>query len=140
MARYSVETVTRALRVNPNMPDGIREYFEAVKNRTLPQYYRKEIQREKDDYSNEIPPVDVRTMIPDTERLTKYKCQGNYVLGLCLTLRGVINDEVITDRGVQIDIEQFLSSDLNFQVGDPDNQQRIDRINSILNRVLENLG
>lgn len=47
---------------------------------------------------------------------------------------------MITDRSVLIDIEQFLKSDLNFQVGDPDNQQRIDRINSILNRVLENLG
>ena len=106
----------------------------------MPQYYRKEIQIRKDDYSNETPSVDVRTLISATEKFHMYKCQTNYVLGLCLTLRGIIMDEVITDRGVRIDIEQFLGSVLNFQVGDPDNQQRVGRINRILDRVLGKLS
>jgi len=139
MTRYSIESVTRALQENPDMPDGARRYFEAVRNGTLPQYYREELQRKKGDYSDETPPVDVRSIISDTERLTKYKCQGNYVVGLCSTLRGAVEDGVVYG-GIQSDVQQFLESDLNFQVGDPANRQRIGRINKILDKVLAKLG
>ena len=140
MSRYTAEGATRTLQTNPDMPDGLRRYFEAVRDGTLSEYYRGEFSRLQNDYSDELPDVDVRNLIDDPERLTKYKCQGNYVVSLCLSLKGALADDVITDQGTQKVITNFLSSDLNFQVGDPVNSQRISQINTVLGSVLRKLG
>lgn len=139
MPRYSKEEATQALDRNPHLGGGIRTYFEAIRDGELPQYYRDEFNRLRHDYSDETPGVDVRTIIKDRERLTRYKCQGNYVLSLNLTLSGAVQDGVITQKGTVKEIDKFRGSDLNFQVGDRKNPDRIRRINKILDRVLGDL-
>lgn len=140
MARYSKEIAIQVLEKNLDIPEGLKEYFGAIRDDTLPQYYLKELLIKRNDYSDETPPVDVRSLIPDSERLTRFKCQGNYVLGLCLTLKTAMEDGVVSDSGTKREIDQFLASDLNFKVGDPANQQRIGRINKVLNRLIGELG
>jgi len=140
MAKYSREAVIRALEENPNMSGTIKRYFEAIRDNTLPEFYREELQNKRDNYLDETPPVDVRTIITDTDNLTRYKCQGTYVVGLCLTLKGALADGVVTNGRTQKEVLQFLSSDLNFQVGDPLNQSRISSINRVLNTMLGQLS
>ena len=60
-------------------------------------------------------------------------------MGLGLSLHGVLADDVITDPHLRKEIEEFIESDLDFQIGDPKNQERIDNINRILNLVLRSL-
>ena len=90
MARYSIESARQAIQENPDMFEGSRSYFEAIINGTLPEYYRERFQRLKSDYSDDLPSVDVRSFTIYSDRFIQYKCQGNYVVGLCQALNGVI--------------------------------------------------
>lgn len=67
---------------------------------------------------------------------TSFKCQGNYLTGLGVSLKAAIKDGVITDKRVVSAINSLLASDLNFSVGDPKNKERIRRINDTLNQVI----
>lgn len=140
MPRHPIESVRRVLDENPNMPDSVKRYFQAVRDGKLPSYYRGELERLKNNYSDETPPVDVRKLISDPKKLTKYKCQGNYIVGLCHTLEGVVEDKVITDRKTLRAIGRLLGSNLNFQVGDPTNERKITKINRVISKVLRKLG
>ncbi len=139
MPRYTPEVAVRVLKDNPNIPSENKKYFEAVRDGTLFQYYRNEIQRYRDAYSDEIPQFLARRLISGEESLTKYKCQMTYVIGLCLSLRGAVEDGIIVSHDIQECISLFLESDLNFQVGDPQNEERITRINQILDIVITEL-
>lgn len=137
---YSKEQAQRALQNNPEMDGSMQRYFTAIIEGTLPEYYADLFTHKKTDYSDELPSVDVRTLINDTERLTRYKCQGNYVVGLSLSLRQAVADGVIKDQRLQREIEGFVKSDLNFQIGDPQNQARIGKINRVLDHALSHLA
>ncbi len=137
---YSKEQAERALQGNPNLDGSLQRYFTAIIEGTLPQYYSDTLSHKRTDYSDELPSVDVRTLIDDPKRLTEYKCQGNYVLGLTLSLRQAVADGVISDQKLKQEIEAFVGSDLNFQVGDSQNHTRIRRINQVLDHALAHLA
>lgn len=61
-------------------------------------------------------------------------------MGICSTLRGAEEDDVIKDRGTRKAVVKFLSSDLHFQVGDPKNKGRMRLVNEILEKVIKKLG
>ena len=132
---YSIEQAQKALG-NPNVEGRLRQYFIAIIEGRLPEYYFDLFLRKKTDYSDDLPDVDVRTLIDDPQRLTQYKCQGNYILGLTLNLRQAITDGVIRDEALTHDITGFVGSDLKFQIGDPSNTDRISRINNVLDRTI----
>ncbi len=140
MARYSVEDCKRVLREG-NVDPANRIYFEAIVNGTLPEYYRGELRRLRFDYSDDCPSVDVRDR-PTTqgERQIVYKCQGNYMVGLGLTLQAAIADGILDQPKVTREVEKLLGSNLQFQVGDRKNQERIKRINTVLDHGLDYLG
>lgn len=143
MPRYSPEQATQMLgRVPEQMPD-MRAYLTALSEGTLPQYYLGVFSHKRTAYMDDLPLVDVRELIqaqqPVPDSLTQYKCQTNYVLGLCLKLKSALDDEVITDEVLTADIGNFLLSDLNFNVGDPRNTERIASINTILDRTIAHL-
>jgi hypothetical protein len=137
---YSKEQAERVLQENPEIDGSMRTYFQAIVEGTLPEYYLDLFTHKKTDYSDELPSVDVRTLIDDPQRLTKYKCQGNYVVGLSLSLQQAMSDGVISDGGLKRKIEGFIKSDLDFQVGDPNNNSRINHINEILNKTLTHIS
>ncbi len=137
---YSKEQAERVLQENPEIDGSMRSYFQAIVEGTLPEYYLDLFTHKKTDYSDESPSVDVRTLIDDPHRLTKYKCQGNYVVGLSLSLQQAVSDGIITDGGLKRKIEDFRNSDLDFQVGDPNNSSRINRINGILDKTLGHIS
>ena len=139
MPRYTPEVAVRVLKDNPDIPYENKAYFEAVRDGTLFQYYRDQIQRYRDEYSDEIPQALASRLVNGEETLTQYKCQMTYVIGLCLTLRGAIEDGTIVNRDIQECVFRFLESDISFQVGDPQNEGRITRINQILDIVLTEL-
>ena len=62
------------------------------------------------------------------------------MVGLTLSLRQAIADGVINDQKLRQEIETFVGSDLNFQVGDPQNHGRIDRINQVLDHTMAHLA
>lgn len=143
--RYTVETAKEVLKRYPDDP-----YFTAIVEGTLSSYYLAILTSFRDDYLDDLPDVDVRMIIDEDnlERMDRgepmsssirYKCQTNYVLGVVTHLRGLIYQEVIQDPEIRGAIEEFNASDLNFVVGDPDNPERIARINWILGLVISHL-
>lgn len=119
-----------------------RGYFEAIRDDRLPRYYEATFLRMRYAYRDDLPPVDVRNLIDfgSGESFCKYKCQGNYVAGLCIWLNQMLENEVVVDGELVHRIRVFLTGDLNFQVGDSNNGERIERINGILDEVLAYLG
>ena len=108
---------------------------------TLPEYYHNRLLHIKNDYSDDLPGVDVRTLPTVTdERTHAYKCQVNSMMLICSTLRAVVADEVVTDRKTKKEIEQFLKSDLHFTVGDPKNAVRMKRVNQMLDKAIAKLS
>lgn len=141
MARYTREQAEAALRAYPDLDPQYKAYIEAVRDGTLQSYYCEEFRRRRFDVSDELPNVDVRNLIDENSgRMTQYKCQGNYVLGLTTILQAAVADGVITDPPLVKGIQRFVKSDLKFQIGDPGNPARIQRINRILDATLQSLG
>lgn len=128
------------LRESPDIPSVVREYLEAILSGTLPEYYLKRLITFRDGYSSELPAVDVRTLPQVTKSNTHtFKCQTNVMIGITQTLRSVVDDGVVTSNKTKEAIINFLESDLNFQVGDSNNQARMDRVNDILDKVISEI-
>jgi hypothetical protein len=140
MARYTPEAARDVLARNTWLEGRMRGYWQAIIDGTLPQHYLSEFLSKKNDYSDELPAVDVRTL-PETrgERPTVYKCQANYLTGLGVGLISAVKDGVIVDENVIAAIELYRSSDLAFAVGDPNNQERLDIVNATLDLVIDHL-
>lgn len=140
MSRYSAEQASDVLSSHPNLDPKLKEYWEAIARGELVGYYSRVFLQKRDDYLDDLPSVDVRTLpVTESGRLIIYKCQGNYLTGLGTSLQSFVDDGIITDGGVLQAISDFLASDLNFSVGDPENGQRISRINTVLNLVIAHL-
>lgn len=106
--------------------------------------YLKKFLDMRDNYSNELPDVDVRALdaFDKDGRPTfrcNYKCLGNYIIGLCLRLEAVVDKKLVTDRALIEKINQFRNHDFRFSHGEFTTQEEIDMINSILNDVIEYL-
>lgn len=138
MAIYSKEQACLALQRYPTMDANQRRYCQAIIDGTLSEYYLADFLRKRDDFSDDLPEVDVRTL-PATQgnRKIVFKCQGNYLAGLGLSLRCAIDDGVITDTSIISLINSLLGDDLIFTIGDSQNEHKIKKINDILNRVIE---
>jgi hypothetical protein len=134
------EEAERVLQDNPTIDGYSRRYFTAIIEGKLPQFYLDEFFHRRYGYIDDLPIVDVRTLIQSLDDLVQYKCQTNYVVGLALNLRGAIEDGVIDNPELQQDIDEFLISDLNFQVGDPNNTRRINSINVVLDKTIAHLS
>jgi hypothetical protein len=82
-----------------NIPEWIRPYVEAEQSGTLPQYYLKRLKYFRDEWSDDLPSVDVRTLATLDEKGhfvgDKYKCRGNYIVGFSATLSAAIDDKII---------------------------------------------
>ena len=95
------------------------------------------------EYSDELPDIDVRIII-DADPIKRgghfYKCQTNFIVGLTGDLQELLDQEVISEDQLITQIQVFLQSDLRFSVGDSKNIERIRKINSLLDRVLEYLN
>jgi hypothetical protein len=124
-----------------NVPEGFRPYFEAKENGTLKEFYLKEFIHRRDDYSDELPDVDVRTLTKLDEKGhftgDNYKCRGNYISALSLKLRTAVEDGIVTDPEVINKIEQFKG--FGYVEGKRTTKEEIDFINQILADVIEHL-
>lgn len=115
-------------------------FFEANIAGTLLAYYHERLVWFRDEYSDQLPDVDVRTLpimhMVDQNRLHWYKCQTNYLIGVTTHLRATIDYGLVDDPDMIAAIHEFITSDLNFKVGDPENVDRLARVNSILATVI----
>lgn len=98
----------------------------------------------RDNYSNELPDVNVRTsdrFDKDSKSIisSKYKCRGNYIVGLCLRLDAVVEKKLVTDIELIEKIKQFRKHDFRFSHDEFTTQEEIDMINDILNDVIDYL-
>lgn len=135
---FSIEQAEVILNDNKDLPLDFRSYLIAIVESKLPQYFLAKLIHYRDGYFDDLPTVDVRQLIQteDKSKFIQYKCQRNYTTRLASILRGCLIDGVIENPSVQQAVEDFLDSDLDFEVGDSENPQRIDRINSILNMTI----
>src|SRR3990167_3571220 len=87
--KYTVEQVQDAIRRDPDITGKARDSLDAIIEGRLPEHFLQLFRRKRDDYSDELPDVDVRDIIDAgiiqndfKGRIHTYKCQGNYVRGL----------------------------------------------------------
>ncbi|KKP38794.1 hypothetical protein A2229_04045 [Candidatus Peregrinibacteria bacterium RIFOXYA2_FULL_33_7] len=126
-----------------NVPEFIRPYFEAKKKGTLPQYYLNIFKHVRDNYLDDLPKDDVRTLATLDEKgnfiINNYKCLGNSIVGLAVNLSGSIEDGAITDPELIRKIEDFKKHDFRYVHGEFTTQEEIDMINQILADVIQYL-
>jgi len=151
MPRITPEQAREAL-ANPPSDPKFREatdlYLTAIAEGRLPQYYLDKFIDKRNNYSDELPNEDVRLRIQHQQamwlrtrqgpkpRIRQYKCEGGFIRILVGDLRGTIRNGVITDPILIEEINTFGNSDLNFQVGDPKNVERLACVNGVLDRVI----
>ncbi len=136
MPRYSKEQAQTVITDNPNMDPAFREYWQAIAEGTLNNYYKKGLIYKRDAYSNDLPQKDVSGEHLENGQ-AKYKCQGNYVVGLSMELKAAIADEIITDQKTIEAIFDLFNEDIKFELGNPNNKLLLDKINSILNMAID---
>lgn len=126
-----------------SVPASLRPYFEARENGTLPKYFLDRFKRWRDDYRDDLPNVDIRTLATLDEKGhfvgDNYKCRGNYIFGLAGTLSAAIEDGAITDSVLIEKIQRFKQHDFRYIHGEFTTQQEIDMINQILAEVIQYL-
>lgn len=129
--------------IGGGVPAPLRPYFEAKENGTLPHYYLDRFKHWRDDYRDDLPEVDIRTLAKLDERGhfvgDNYKCRGNYIFGLAGTLSGALGDGVITDSELLIKVQKFRQNDFAYTHNEFTTQQEIDMINHILADVIQYL-
>jgi hypothetical protein len=87
-----------------------REYFEAIVNETLPQYYLDCFRSHK-LWSDDLPGKRlVGVWHPDYPLM---KCRGNFVWGLSGALRGAIGNKVVKSSEVIKKVKDFVKHDWN---------------------------
>ena len=126
-----------------SVPKCLQPYLEARQNGTLPQYFLEVLRIKRDEYLDNLPEVDVRTLATIDERGRfvgdNYKCRGNYIWGLSGILEHTIEDGVITEPQLIEQIGAFKQHDFKFLHGEFTTQQEIDTINQILAEVINSL-
>ena len=105
----------------------------------LPQYFYQELYWRRHERLDDLPDFDVRILPLDDPSFNKYKCQGNYIFGLGITLRGAVEEGVIKDPEMIRHIENFIYHDFAFHAGYRTTREEIDMINAILDEALENI-
>jgi hypothetical protein len=130
-------------------PSGTLEYIEAIENGTLPNYYLVRFLIFKNNYRDDLPKEDVRNLIDIDENGkwktptgsgVAFKCQGNYILGLRVSLVTAVDDLVITDPSLIEEIDTFTSHKFNYYDEEFTSQEEIDMINKVLDLVIEDLS
>ncbi len=135
---YTKEQAVEVLKTGSD-----REYCLAVLEERLDKYYLDYFIHKRDDFLDDIPEIDVRLTLDseqETSRTTRYKVQGKYVFGLSSNLRAGVEDEVITDVGLQKAIEEWVLSEPMFVIGDPKNGEKMQRMNDLLDGVIAYIG
>ena len=126
-----------------NSPEPIRLYFKAKENKALPQYYLDRFKHKRDDYFDDLPKTDVRTLatIDEKGRFIReaYKCRGSYITGLAVTLLNAINNGIIADSKLIEKIQRFKQHDFRYLNNKFTTQQEINMINKILADVIQYL-
>ncbi len=125
------------LEENPDHPLPWRRKMQAIVDGALPNFYIESLTFKRDSYSNDLPSVNVHE-IPrkEGERATRYKCQGNFIIGLTDTFHCMIEEEIVTDPQIIENIQAFLKSDLEFQIADPENVNRLARVNDVIDNLI----
>jgi len=125
------------------------EYEIARKSGNLKDYYLRLFKYLDSEYSDNLPDVDVRTLIEITQEGkwdtpsgsgTAYKCQGNYISMLAGWLKIAVKDSVIEDFQLIEQLDSFYSHEFNFEQGKFTSQEEIDMMNNVLNLVIDNLS
>jgi len=122
----------------------LRLYVEAKQSGKLCKYYVGRFQHKRDDYIDDLPEVDVRTLatLDDKSHFLgdNYKCRGNYIVGLSLDLQAAVNDGVINDCALASKINGFSHHNFSFQRGEFTTKEEMVMINRILADVIQHLG
>ncbi len=126
-----------------NIPAELRPYFEAKEKGALREYFLDSFKHWKNDYKDDLPDVDIRTLVTLDDRGhfvgDNYKCRGNYIWGLSGTFSTAITDGVITDSKLLEKIKNFQQHDFRYLHNEFTTQQEIDMINQILADVIQYL-
>jgi hypothetical protein len=142
MTKYSPEQAVDALKRYPQLCEKdtpLLRYLLALRDGTLPAYYFSTLHEYRFNRRDDLPSIDVRTLLEERGKHI-FKCQGNTVLGITLSLSGLVEEGIVVQPELIQEIQEFVRSDLNFQVGDPENPAKIERINTILDKTLGYLG
>ena len=99
------------------IPEWVKKEMEARDKGALPQFYLEKLRILKKDFSNELPEEDVRNLaeVDDSGFVDKFKCKGNYIVGLSTTLQGAIREGIITSPEIKEKIEEFRTYKFHFQ-------------------------
>src|ERR1700729_148822 len=93
------------------IPKQHRPYFEAREKGELAKYYLDRFIVFRDNYRDDLPQEDVRKLVTLDEKGMfvgdNYKCRGNYIFGLSMTLQGAVADGAITDPELIMKIKEF---------------------------------
>lgn len=109
---YSKENAREVLKEISNGPE--KEYFEAIVDETLPQYYFNELQILL-LYSDKLPKqVLVDISHPDYPLM---KCRGNVIIGIGLKLQKLLADNMVEDERVVDVVNKYKKHNWNFQKG-----------------------
>ncbi len=126
-----------------NLPEFIRPFFKAKRDGTLAEYYLDRLNYKKNNYLDDLPEEDIRNLVTlDEQGLfvgDNYKCSGNYIVGLSLSLQGAIDEGVITESRLIEKIAQFRNHDFKFHHGEFTIKQEIDMVNKILAETISYL-
>lgn len=138
MTRYTKENAIDVLSRYKHQGEKMlgRDFWIALRDGKLPEFYSEVFTHYRFERSDECPDIDVRRLPKEREFSHIFKCQIHTVMGICSNLWEAIEQGVITSPTLIEEIEAFLASDLEFSVGDPKNEDRIKRINSVLDKAL----
>jgi len=130
---YSKESARGILeKISKDAP--MREYFEAIVNETLPQYYFNELQILL-LYSDKLP----RHILADIWHpdYPFMKCRGNVIIGIGLKLQGLIRDNIVEDESVVDVVNKYKKYNWNFQKGSKGEYWTSRKEISLINRTLK---
>ena len=123
-----------------SIPEQLRPFFEAKENGTLKEYYAGKFRHLRDDYRDDLPAEDVRSLTKLDEKGhfvgDNYKCRGNYMFILSNVLAGAIENGVIADPEVLKKIEEFQHHDFRFRHDERTTPEEIELINRTLKAVI----
>lgn len=130
--RMTVEKAREILLTKDDPLD--REYYEAVINNTLSQYYAGRLYISS-LCSNDLPEELVGPWHPDYPFV---KCRGNFIAGLRARLNKMIDDQVVIDRDFVYLAQDFIHYPWEYGLRFT-NRDEIKMINATLNIVLNYL-
>jgi hypothetical protein len=121
------------------------EYEIAKESGNLNDYYLRLFKFLDEKYSDDLPDVDVRTLIGITEKGkwdtpsgsgTAYKCQANYIIMFASWLKSAVEDSIIENIELIEQITNFQSHKFNFEKGAFTSKIELDMINDIIDAVI----